>query len=499
MKFINLLLSGYCITIVDLIMNGQGYSFEDVMDEKMDQKLDSKLTPFHEMLSAMDSKLELMRLSNSVNHAQQRYVDRNDTRGYGNNNGNFNDYRPPNPSRGRGFRNGNGRNPYANYQNTPRDGANGFQNGFQSGFNSRGRGRFSRGSGVSRTGNGNENFQERKPVMDREKTNSTPTEDKSTGTKRKTFYTNPLLPKSSRVERIWERKEVDIFKGKFGTNAEQQYLKQFTNFAIDEAQSKTTRCSCELVIKCIPKMFGTYAQNEEHDTSNAIDILKSADKDFCSKEVLHVARHPGQENTPLNIIRVTVLFNNSCTPERIVTRAEMENDDTIFQRSIPKNIRQRNLTMGSFITNLNSLRPKNASHLWSSVILRGEVHAIKRADPTFVPPVENSEPETEEDQTNSTPAPTTPIPETEESVKKTKKGLFKAVEALKNANLKMAKYSPNPPMQNTPGLTVEEVLMDMETKHSGDMTLACQELLLMFGVPDKKNLRKRPPLSLPEN
>ena len=69
---------------------------------------------------------------------------------------------------------------------------------------------------------------------------------------------------------------------RFGTNAEQQYLKQFTNYSIDEAQSKFTRCSCELVVRCVPKFFGTYAQNEEHDMKSVIEILKSADKEFQS-------------------------------------------------------------------------------------------------------------------------------------------------------------------------------------------------------------------------
>ena len=466
-------------------MAGQGYSFEDVMDEKMDKKLDSKLMPFHEMLSAMDNKLELMRLSNSVSQTQQRYEGRNE-RSF-NDTGNFNNYRPPFRS-GRGFHNGNVRRFQENFQVQPRDGANSFAGG----FGARGRARNNRGHGLNRNGNGNGASQNRKFETVDDNSNSTPVvstdESKITGTKKKIFHTNPLLPKSSRIEKIWEKKDVEIFKGKFGTNAEQQYLKQFTNYAIDEAQSKSTRCSCELVIRCIPKFHGSYAQNEEHDTSKAIEVLKSADKDFHSKEILHVARHPGQENSPLDVIRVTVLFNNSNTPERIISRAEMDNDDTIFQRSLPKNIRQRNLTMGSFITNLNSLRPKNASHLWSSVILRGEVHAIKRADPTFVP---ETEPET--------PKVTGTAPETEEKLRKPRKGIFKAVEALKEANQKMAKCAPEPPMLNTPGLTVEEVMTDMETKHGGDMTLACQELLLMFGVPDKKNLRKRPDLNLPSS
>ena len=69
------------------------------------------------------------------------------------------------------------------------------------------------------------------------------------------------------------------------------------------------------------------------------------------KNILHVVEHPGQEKTELDIIKVTVLFSNTKTPDLIATRAEVQLDDSMFQRSITKNIRQGNSTMKDFVTN----------------------------------------------------------------------------------------------------------------------------------------------------
>ena len=69
-------------------------------------------------------------------------------------------------------------------------------------------------------------------------------------------------------------------------------------------------------------------------------------------------------------------------------------------------------------------------------------------------------------------------------------GLTGAITALKSANAKLASGGLDPPMQNTPELTVGEVMKDLKEKHGGNMDLACQELLLGYGIPDKMHLRK---------
>ena len=290
--------------------------------------------------------------------------------------------------------------------------------------------------------------------------------------KTKKVYLNPLIPKECRISKIWTSEEAEVFKGKFGTNAEQQYLRQYMSFSIDEAQSNANRCACELIINSIPKFFGTYAQNEEHDLRESIRILKVADSQFKGTEIHHVQRHPGQEKTESDFIRVTVLFSNLHTPDRIATKAEEQRDSTIFQRSITKGLREKNKTMDAYIYNLNLLRPKNSAYLWSSVMIRGEKHKIQRSDPTFVLVPE-------------TPAEV----ETPKETDAPKKGVKGAIQALKEVNIKLASTGPETPMENIPGLTVEDTIEELKVKHGGNMTLACQELLLMQGVPDRKHMR----------
>ena len=300
---------------------------------------------------------------------------------------------------------------------------------------------------------------------------------------KKKIYLNPLLPRDSRLSKIWTDKEVEVFKGKFGTNAEQAYLKQFMHFNIEESHSNANRCSCELVITCIPKFFGAqYVENESHDLIEATRILKVADPNFDEHEIIHAQRHPGQENTDLDFIKVTVLFNNSQTPDRIASRAEKLRDTTMFQRSIPIHIRQRNATMDDYIINLNSLRPKNCPYLWSTALVRGEKHRIQRSDPSFVPG-RVPEPEVETTTTNSgaAGAETEMTPAT---------GLTGAAAALKLVNSKLSATGSETPMTNLPTMTVGELMADLKKKHNGNMDLVCQEILLEHGIPDKMELRK---------
>ena len=398
-----------------------------------------------------------------------------------NGNGNF---------RGRGNGNGNGR---FNGQSGRNEGAI-PRNRFGGRGKGRGRSQSTNRNFDQRNGNGNEgNFSNRNRHFNEERSVERPRPNPNNGsnldeafseTKVKKLYENPLLPKDSRLSKKWSKEEAEIYKGKFGTNSEQQYLKQFTDFSIVEAQSGANRCLLELVINCIPKHFGTYAENDEHDLRETIRILKNADSRFEPKEVMNVQRHPGQhKEMEGDFVRVTVLFNNIFTPDRIATAAEnnaKDGEETLIQRSISKGLRWRNKSLIDYVENLNLLRPVNTPYIWSSVMIRGERHVIQKPDPNFVLPTEA---ETAQ-ETEVVPGRTT--------------GIFAAVENLKLANQKMAQTAPSPPMTNIPDLTVEEVMADLRIKHSGNMELACQELLIIQGVPDKRKLRTKKSSSQPK-
>ena len=437
---------------------------ESMIDRKLTQnneRFENRLMDFQaQMIKTMTDNMKSMNLNNG--------------------NGNF---------RGRGRGNGNGNRGF-NGQSGRNEGAVPKQ---WSGGRGRGRGRSQsiNRNRNQRTGNGNEgNFSNGSRQFSREKSEDKPESNQNlrndsdlneafSETKAKKLYENPLLPKDSRLSKKWSKDDAEVYKGKFGTNSEQHYLKQFTEYSIVEAQSGASRCSLELVINCIPKYFESYAENDEHDLRNTIRILKSADSRFEPKEVMNVQRHPGQhKDMESDFIRVTVLFNNIFTPDRIATAAEdnvKDGEESLIQRSITKGLRRRNKSLLEYVDNLNLLRPMNSPYIWSSVMVRGERHIIQKPDPNYVEP----SPETEvESQTQP-----------EENPKKS--GIFAAVENLRKVNIKMAKTSVEKPMTNTPGLTVEEVMSDLTIKHNGNMELACRELLTLQGVPDKKGLRSR--------
>ena len=306
-----------------------------------------------------------------------------------------------------------------------------------------------------------------------------------TDPKVKKVYENPLLPKDSRISKKWTREDAEIFRGKFGTNSEQQYLKQFTDYSIVESQSGANRCALELIINCIPKFFGTYAQNDDHDMREAIRVLQTADTKFKPDEVVNVQRHPGQsQETVKDFIRVTVLLDNVRTPDRIATMSEKNRgENELIQRSLTKGLRGRNKSLEYYVTNLNLLRPLNTSYLWSTVKIRGEKHIVQNPDPSYVVPTETETeektiPETE--KKTSSEKPTVPMP-----------GIFSAVENLKIFNRKMAQTAPSAPMQNIPELKLDEVMADLRKKHGGNMELACKELLIIQGVTDKRELRNK--------
>ena len=430
-------------------------SLDDIIDSKISEKLDVKFEELQRnILSNMHPSYAHNGSGNRRGNQRDRPFQTNRGQGYGSNNqyrGNAVQNRGQNFTRGRGGPTGNG----------SRGRSNSRGRGRGSGSQSRGQNRPSQPNVLTPA------IRVVEPETEVVSSNSNLDE------KKKKIYMNPLIPIDSRISKKWSKEEVDLFKGKFGTNAEQQYLKQYTNFTIDEAQSNANRCACELVLNCIPKKFGTYAEKEAHDLRESIRVLKEADPAFEGHEVVHAQRHPGQENTELDFIKVTVLFTNSQTPDRIATKAEKNRDTTMFQRSVPKNIRLRNETMGVYIENLNSLRPKNCPYLWSTVLIRGETHRIQRADPSFVP---QREPEAE-------------VTENLEQNPR-KDGLRGAITALKGANAIMAATGPEAPMGNIPILTVNEALAELKEKHNGNMELACQELLLNHGLPDKMHLRK---------
>ena len=440
-------------------------SSEKNSDEKWDAKFDAFKRDVMDLIGQQISQNNGSSSRQNYGHGQS---------GHGNQHrGQNNNYtRPRGGRRGRANWTGTG--------NTVNHGGNGNQNRGQVSSNNRGH-RYGRSNsrGQSR---GNHNSQVNSAPVPENKVVTPETEVENVTTNLrpeavKKVFTNPLLPKDSHVSKVWTFEEAELFKGKFGTNAEQQYLKQYTNFTIDEAQSNANRCACELVLNCIPKFFGSYAANESHDLREATRILKEADQEFEGYEVVQAQRHPGQEGTDLDFIRVTVLFTNSQTPDRIATKAEKTRNTTMFQRSVPKNIRQRNDSMDVYITNLNFLRPKNCAYLWSTVLIRGEKHRIQRSDPSFVPI-----PEAEMNATSNQ--------ETEVSPSSSGDGLMGAIAAVKNANAKMAKTGPEAPLNNIPVLTVNEALAELKEKHGGNMELACQELLLNHGLPDKMALRK---------
>ena len=421
---------------------------EKSWDEKWDSKFDSFKKDVMEILSQQGSNSR----GNIPNGNLNNYYGRG--QGRGNQNRDFN-RKNPNISNPRGGR--RGRNNWTGNGNRGNRVVN------HSRGNSRGRGRGT----IPRENQDQERYYD---VFEDAQDSQSARPEAETSKSLKKIYVNPLIPKDSRISKILTEEEVEVLKGKFGTNAEQQYLKQFMSFSIDEAQSNVTRCACELIIHCIPGFWGSYAQNEAHDLRQATILLKANDPLFKDQEIIHVYRHPGQKEADGKLLRVTVLFSNSVTPDRIATKAEELRDTKVFQRSLTRGLREKNKTMGDYIYNLNLLRPKNCPYLWSSVVLKGEIHKIQRSDPSFVP-----EPEMPKK------------PETNPA----KKGPKGAIQALKEVNRKLAETGPEAPMDNVPGLTVEDTLEELKIKHGGNMTLACQELLMIQGVPDRKDLRSK--------
>ena len=393
--------------------------------------------------------------------------------------------------RGRGNRSNNRRGGNSTRGHPNGQNANRNQNQNQRGQNrGRGRGFDSRsgnGSGRSNRNSNRSSNRDQKSLQNAK--DSSDLNEAFTDVKVKKVYENPLLPKDSRLSKKWTREDAEIFRGKFGTNSEQLYLKQFTDYSIIESQSGTNRCALELIVNCIPKFFGTYAQNDDHDMREAIRVLQTADSKFKPEEVVNVQRHPGQtQETVEDFIRVTVLLDNVKTPDRIATMAEKSRgENELIQRSLTKGLRGRNKTLEYYVTNLNLLRPINTSYLWSTVKIRGEKHIVQNPDPSYVKPTEmEPEQETEavtnqsSEKETETKKPVVPMP-----------GIFSAVENLKKFNLKMAQSAPQAPMKNIPELTMSEVMNDLRIKHGGDMELACKELLIIQGVTDQRELRSK--------
>ena len=176
-----------------------GYSFEDVIESKLDARdarFDKKID---DLQNLMKSCMDGFNTYRSQNRNQN-----------GNGDLNYHDHRDQ--GRMNGFYQGGHRNQSRGRGVNPNRG-NGNTNNFRGTNKSRGR-------GFTGNGNGNGNARKQFPVRNKSSENKSSNQEK----KKKPAYTNPLLPKDSRVSKIWDEKEVEIFKGNFGTNAEQQYF-----------------------------------------------------------------------------------------------------------------------------------------------------------------------------------------------------------------------------------------------------------------------------------
>ena len=191
------------------------------------------------------------------------------------------------------------------------------------------------------------------------------------------------------------------------TNKDKKEAKEFVAFTRSENTAKQWQCECEIIVNCIPNFKGSFDEIQAHDKFEALKFLQQYDKDVKRNEIKNVRRHPGSDRSKEKMVKVTVLFNNSETPARLARKAEEEDDFSIIQRSLPKDIRDRNMATVARLEDLNLKRPQNCPFLWSITTVKGLKILIQISDPTFraekEKEKEETEPETEQTSDNQSP------------------------------------------------------------------------------------------------
>ena len=251
---------------------------------------------------------------------------------------------------------------------------------------------------------------------------------------------------------------------------ERKNIKEYVNTTKSDGLSKNLQCECEIVINCIRKFDdGTYEEKTSYDKNEALRALKKFDTNVSSKEIRNVRRHPGVTNSDYQ--RVTVLFSNSETPMRLAQKAEDNNDFTILQRSVPKDIRDRNLLTRQKLEDLNANRPRTCPFLWSITTVKGLDILIQEPDPKFVPSLDESK--TGEDIFHDT-------------VDSPKMGSQPSHQSnLFGLNSKLGQTG-NAQMSNLPDVPIEDYIADLTQKHRGVNDAMLTEILKSQGMKSRE-------------
>ena len=198
-------------------------------------------------------------------------------------------------------------------------------------------------------------------------------------------FLNPHLPKTNRLNakviHQAEETEAEVYNA---TSVLNKYDKNFIEYNRIEAECKSKISDCEIVVNNIPKFWGTFEENVEHDKRETINSLKKLERGFVASEIKHIRRHPGQDKNK-SLIKVTVLFTNSATPDRLALKAEAKEDFTVVERSVTKEVRERNADLKNHRDDLNLARSQDCPFLWSLITVKGIKMLVQIPDPDFKP------------------------------------------------------------------------------------------------------------------
>ena len=278
------------------------------------------------------------------------------------------------------------------------------------------------------------------------------------GNDSKTKRINPYLNKPNKAQQI------------NGAKIERKNVKEYVNFNKTENTAKSIQCECEIVINCIRRFEGSYEEMAAYDKKEALRALKKFDTNVSLKEIRNVRRHPGKHDG--DYIRVTVLFGNSETPSRLAQKAEDDNDFTTLQRSLPRDIRERNKATLEKVADLNQNRRKENAFLWTTTTVKGLVILIQEPDPNFVKPQDVSD--VSEDQFHDSMG----SQETHQ-------------QNLADLNKKLAENGA-PHVTNVPILDVDSYIDDLTPKYGGINRAMIQAILKGQGMKSKEKPKQRP-------
>ena len=245
--------------------------------------------------------------------------------------------------------------------------------------------------------------------------------------------------------------------------------KDAINISRTDGLAKQIQCECEIVVNCIPNFKGSFKEIQAHDLFEALKILQQVDKFVKKNEIKNIRRHPGSEKSKEEFIKVSVLFNNSETPARLALKAEVDDDFTKIQRSLPKDIRDRNMVTLNTMEDLNKKRPQNCPYLWSKTVVKGLIILIQIPDPLFreVPEQIKENPETAQ-------VPAVPQPGT----------IHSAVEKTKELNEKLLATG-NTPLSNLPDVCMEDYMEELEDEFGPLHKEMMEKVLLRAGMKSK--------------